>query len=112
MTNERKTAFRQVVLGVLAREDLTISVDHPTNCFILRNQDDTASLTHGGSLGVFSSEENAKAYIEKVGLAGAVIKPFQWDELVEQFGERFGDCLIDHKGEEGFYGSAPLRKGI
>lgn len=112
MRIEGKPAFKQVAPGVLVREDLQVSIDHPTNCFILRNADDTASLTHGESLSVFSSEENAKAYIEKVGLTGAIIKPFQWDELVEQFGARFGDCLIDHKGEEGFYGTAPLRKGI
>ncbi len=109
---ERKKRFKQVAPGILVSGDMQVNIDHPTECFILRNEADTASMHHDGALSVFSSEEKANAYIQKTGLSGAVIKPYQWDQLVDEFGERFGECLIDHRGEDGFYGTAPLKKGI
>ena len=112
MTDEREPDFREVVPGMLVREDIKVRVEHPTDCFILRNPDETATLSMGGSLGVFSSEENAKAYIEKRGLDGAVVRQYPWTGLVETFGEHYLDCVIDHTGEPGFFSTSPLRRDI
>lgn len=88
-------------------------IDHPQRAFILRSPDDTASLALGeGELAIFSSAENAQGYIKNTGLRGAQLRDYSWDELVEKFGEQFARCIVDHKGEPGFYGTAPLIKDI
>lgn len=94
-------------------QGIDMHLAHPERAFILRSPDDTASLAFGeGDLAVFSSAEKAQEYIRKTALEGTQIKDYAWGELVEKFGEQYARCLIDHTGEPGFYGTAPLIKDI
>jgi hypothetical protein len=110
--SERRKSHKRIAPGILVSADVKVEIPHPTECFILRNEEGTASIHFEGSLGVFSSEENAKTYIQNTALGGAVITPYKWHQLVEDFGGRFGECLIDHTGEAAFYSTVPLRKDI
>jgi len=107
--------FQEVVPGLMVNtgRGIKVSIDHPDPVWVIRNKEETAFM--GGNdrtLFVFSSEELAKKYIEKRKLEGGFPKCFSWDELVDKLGKSYHSVLIDHKGEVGFYGSVPLRKGI
>lgn len=109
---ERKPYIGEIAPGVITTGKIDIRYAHPETAFVLRDQKDKHSWSVGSSLAVFSSEEAAKKYMDKVGLAGAVLKPFEWDKLVEKFGQGFGNCILDHSGEDGFQSVVPLRKGM
>jgi hypothetical protein len=107
--------FQEVVPGVMVntRRGFKVFIDHPDPVWVIGNKEETALI--GGqdrTLFVFSSEELAKKYMEKRKLEGGFPKRFSWDELVDKLGKSYHSVIIDHKGELGFYGSAPLRKGI
>lgn len=107
--------FEEVVPGVMVnkRRGFTVSIPHPDPAWVIRNTEETACLGDGqGVLYVFSSEELAKRYIEKVEVKGGFPKPYAWDELVDAFGKAYHSVLVDHTGEAGFYSNVPLRKGI
>lgn len=105
--------YKPLVDGILVRDDFKIERPHPDPCWIIRNEEETASYSDGaGTMFVFSSEELTKAYIKTTQLAGAVVRSLVWDELVDKFGKNFHSVLVDNKGKEGFYHIVPLEKGI
>jgi len=99
--------FKEVAPGVMVntRRGFKIKIPHP-------NKDETASMGDGRTLFVFSTEELAKGYMEKVGLEEGFPKCFSWEELVDKFGQSQSNVLVDHKGEVGYYSNVPLKKGI
>ena len=106
--------FQEVVPGVMVNTEcgIKISISHPDPVWVIRNKEETASIGGPGILFVFSSEELANQYMEKTKIEEGFPKCFSWDELVDKFSESYTDVLVDQNGESGFYGSAPLKKGI
>lgn len=101
--------YKDIGGGIMVADNLKVMAAHPNPCWIIRNEEETASRSNGaGGLFVFSSEELAKTFIEAANLAGAIAKRFLWDDLVDNFGGGFHSALIDYKGDEGFYSVVPL----
>ena len=115
------SGFREVVPGVMVNTDsrIKISIPHPDPCWIIRDAARENTMTVGGRLAVFSGEVKAHAFMtrEPDGSheqpdGSYVLEKMSWDELVDQYSERFPDTLVDHRGVEGFYSVVPLQKGI
>lgn len=105
--------FKEVVPGVIVSAGLKIKIPHPDPVWVIRNEEETGSLTSDeGPLFVFSSEELANKYMEKRGVEGGFPKCFTWDECVDKFSQSFSDVFVDPSGEPGFCSNVPLRKGI
>lgn len=69
------------------------------------------TYAHGdGNLAVFSNEENSKVFVIEKDLGVVALRAYSWDELVDDYGDNFEVCTIDHTGKSGFYSTAPLIK--
>lgn len=89
-----------------------MTIPHPDPCFVIRDEQDKNSWSVDGSLAIFSNEQLAAAYVNKIQLKGAHVKSFSWVELVKKLSQAFPDCIIDPTGEAGYVSTVPLVVGI
>lgn len=93
------------------KKEVNLNTEHPASCVVIQDLDHTMTYAHGiGELAVFSDEDLAKRFVTKKGLGVVALRTYSWDDLVEEYGERFTSCTIDHKGKSGFYPCAPLTR--
>lgn len=76
---------------------------HPDSCVVIRDADLTMTYRHDEGLAIFSNEANAQAFVIKKELGIVSLQTITWNELVEMYGNNFSSCILDHKGEDGFY---------
>jgi hypothetical protein len=69
-------------------------------------------MSDGESLLVFSNEQKANDFMNNRPRIDHRLKQYSWDELVDKFGGRYSNAVVDHRGKIGFYQVVPLRKGI
>lgn len=106
--------FEEVVPGLMVNKGsgITVSIPHPDPAFVINNPEGTAVLASGNSLLIFSDDEGAKHYMRDQDGSSYAVKEYTWEDLVDAFKRKFPDAIVDHKGEDGFYQTVPLRKGI
>ncbi len=106
--NKSTEPFREVVPGLLVAQDFKVTIPHPDPCFVISDKQDKNSWSVDKSLAVFSSEQRALTYIKKTNLADTMVKSYSWNDLIKKFANKFADCLVDPKGEEGYLDVVPL----
>ncbi|KKT91046.1 MAG: hypothetical protein UW92_C0019G0001 [Candidatus Jorgensenbacteria bacterium GW2011_GWA2_45_13] len=90
---------------------VTASIGHPDLCWALLTQKEDATLTtKSGAMAIFSTEKKATGVNEKHLRGKYIVKPYEWDELVAQFGKYYETVVLDHEGVPGFYKEIPLKK--
>jgi hypothetical protein len=95
----------------LLAKEITIQHVHPDPCWIIRNREETASYSNKGSLFVFSSQQLADDYVSKSRLAGAMVKMFSWNDIVDLFGGGFNEAMVDPSMDhDGFCTVCPFIK--
>ncbi|OGZ18728.1 MAG: hypothetical protein A2175_00365 [Candidatus Nealsonbacteria bacterium RBG_13_42_11] len=89
--------------------DATLS--RPDAVWVITNkEDETKFIVDQGKLFVFSAEELANKYMERIGLKGGVPSYFTWDELLDKFSHSFSHVVIDHTGQAGSFSTVPAKK--
>jgi hypothetical protein len=115
-------SLRRVAPGLFVREDIKISTPHPDPCWVIQMGEDSLNvletLDNGGyDILIFSSKVLIEEFQKTVGFSSDVVATlkticYTWDELVDKFNGNHSNCLLDHRGEAGFYQSIPLQKNI